>query len=346
MGKHEAAFGYHYDGYNLTQTTYNTNLWQYGDPTTLSGRSAGRTQTQAIYLQDAWKFYPDWTLTLGGREEMWRAFDGMNTNTKGTLRYPQRYDLEFSPKASLAYQVIPELNTRFSFGKAYRFPTVNEMFQQVTNATSVIVNNPSLVPEQVMSYEWTNEVTLNGDVYRISLFEEDRRNALFSQTDTTVSPNVTQIENVGLVRFRGVEAAIDAHDVVLKGLDFQGNVTFAKSRILSDPQSPAVLGKNWPRIPDWRAKAVTTYHVNDDLTYSIGIRYAGRTYQSLNNADINPDTYGGISTYFVTDMRATYKITDQVTFDLGVDNANDYHYYVSPHPYPQTTFFGELKFDY
>ncbi len=42
-----------------------------------------------------------------------------------------------------------------------------------------------------------------GTISGLSLFQEDRHNALFSQTDTSVSPNITQIENITSARFRG-----------------------------------------------------------------------------------------------------------------------------------------------
>ena len=42
----------------------------------------------------------------------------------------------------------------------------------------------------------------------------------------------------------------------------------------------------------------------------------------------------------------TYKVQKNWTVAFGVDNIGDYKYYVSPHPYPQRTFFGEMRYDY
>ena len=41
----------------------------------------GETQTGALWLQDAWKIVSNVKLTLGGRLEDWRAFDGFNLNS-------------------------------------------------------------------------------------------------------------------------------------------------------------------------------------------------------------------------------------------------------------------------
>jgi iron complex outermembrane receptor protein len=348
-GKHEVSFGYHIDVYKLDQLTYATNNWQGGNDTSLSSSSVGQTQTQGLYVQDAYKFLPDWTLTVGARDEFWTASNGTNYNASDTPKtaiYPSRSQENVSPKASLAYEVIPPLTERFSVGQAYRYPTVNELFQAVTTGSTLVVNDPNLKPEQVMSYDWTSEYTVNRYSGRVSLFQEDRRNALFSQTDTTVTPNLTQVENVDKVRIRGVELAGQATDVGITGFDLMGSVTYTHSETLADAQYPTAIGKNWPRIPDWRAKLVAVYHQNDDLTYSAGLRYAGKSYSTLNNADTNGDVYGGISSYLTADLRVNYKLGNGFTAALGVDNATDDKYFVSPHPYPQVTLFSEVKYDY
>lgn len=346
LGHHEVSFGTHFDEYELKQNTWNTSLWTSPTAMSLAGISNGNTREEALYLQDVWALLPKWTLTLGGRQEFWQAFDGLNTNTSGTFVYPSRSAQDFSPKASLAYQVRPDLLLRASLGEAYRFPTVTEMFQQVTNSQSIIVNSPNLKPEQAMSYELTGEYTFGRSKARLSLFDEDRWYALFSQTDTTVVPNVTQIENVGKVQFRGIEAALQSNDVFIMGLDLGGSITLTDSRILSDYQSPIVVGGNWPRIPRWRARATALYHPNEKLSVAVGLRYASGAYSLLNNTDFNHDTYGGISSYIVADARVTYKMTPNWSMAFGVDNVGSYKYYVSPHPYPQRTLFAELRYDY
>ena len=346
-GQHEISFGYHIDGYKLDQYTYNTSIWQSGSDGSLNSASLGQTQTQAVYLQDAYRFLPKWTLTLGARDEYWSAFDG--SNTKGTavpVLYSDRSQNNVSPKASIAYDVAPPLTERFSFGQAYRYPTVTELFQQVSSGSSYALNDPNLKPEEVMSYDWTSEYTVNHNTGRISLFQENLHNALISQTDTTVTPNVTQTENVNKALMRGVEAAFRTSDLFIHGFDLMGSVTYTNAIISSDAQYALATGKEVPRIPKWRSTLLAVYHQNEDLTYSVGARYAGHTHSTIANSDVSTDSYGAISPYLVLDSRVSYKLGNGFTASLGVDNATDEHYFVSPHPFPQITAFSELKFDY
>ena len=91
---------------------------------------------------------------------------------------------------------------------------------------------------------------------------------------------------------------------------------------------------------------MATYRQDDRLSYSLGYRFASGAFSTLLNTDVNHGVYGGISAYGVLDAKVNYKITRQITASVGVDNMTDDHYYVSPHPYPQTTGFVGLKYDY
>lgn len=92
-------------------------------------------------------------------------------------------------------------------------------------------------------------------------------------------------------------------------------------------------------------KAVATYHQGSHLSYSLAARYSGRQYNTLDNSDSNPDTYGAASKFFVMDVKVNYKFADRMTASLGIDNLNNYKAYVF-HPYPQRTGYLQLKYDY
>ncbi len=48
----------------------------------------------------------------------------------------------------------------------------------------------------------------------------------------------------------------------------------------------------------------------------------------------------------MVDGKINYKVDQQWTVALGVNNLFSYKYYVNPNPYPQRTLFATLKFDY
>jgi len=350
---HTIDFGYHIDDYTLHSDTNNTADWSVGHKGTLFGTSRGETTTQAIYLQDKWQLDTKWALTLGARQEHWEASNGRNQTTTGagfqTSEYKDKSDNKFSPKISISFEPQPAWGFRASVGQAYRFPTVSELYQQVTSGTSLVENNPDLKTEEVISGEFTAERRFESGLVRASLFTENKYDALVSQTIPTgpscLGTQCTFIQNVDHIRTRGIELSTEWQDVMVHGLDLLGSVTLTEAEILRNDANPSIEGNKPLRIPKSMIKAVATYHQGNNLTYSLGARYSGRQYNTLDNSDINPNTFGGVSKFFIMDVKANYKFEEKFTASVGVDNLNNYKAYAF-HPYPQRTGYLQLKFDY
>ncbi len=357
---HTLDVGYHFDQYELRSDVYNTDDWSVGLNGTLKSAAQGDTSTQAVYLQDKWQMDPKWALTLGGRAEHWAASNGQNaTSAINTVSYADRSANKFSPKLSLSFEPEPAWGFRASYGQAYRFPTVAEMFQLLQNGSPVyyVASNPDLKPEQVRAGELTAERRFANGLLRVSLFYEDKYDALISQTFTINSAipydtgicsktgGCVFIQNVDHIRTQGVEMSAQWQDVLVHGLDLQGSATFTDAEVLANAGAPSTVGNKPTRIPKAMFKLVSTYHQGNNLSYSLAARYSGRQYTNLSNTDVNPDTYGGASNFFVLDTKVNYKFADRFTASIGMDNINNCKSYVA-HPYPQRTTYLQAKFDY
>ncbi|NVH73106.1 TonB-dependent receptor [Paraburkholderia sp. JPY432] len=342
LANHALSFGYHYDNYFVDNQTYNTLAWRDGDATSFANAFTGKTQTQALYAQDAWRFLPRWKLVYGVRYEGWQAYDGAQSLPGTTIAYSDASERHFSPKASLSFDVSDDLTLRASIGRAYRFPTASELFQGQINGSAIVNNNPHLQPEDDLSKELSAEWAHWNGVFRLSLFQDDVKNTIFSQTDTTVIPNVTNFQNIGKVRSRGVETSYSGEDVFVRGLDLLASVAYTQSKILENAQNPASVGKYFYRIPLWRANLAATYHFDARAALTLAARYSGRQYNTLTNTDTNPNVFGGTSTYTVADAKFTFKPTKLSELGIGVDNLFDARYFVY-HPYPGRTFYVEAK---
>ncbi len=241
---------------------------------------------------------------------------------------------------------MPAWGFRAAFGKAYRFPTVTELFQQITDNNTIVTNNPNLKPEEIYSAEITAERRFVNGLARASLFREDRYDALISQTNiSSVGSSSTYIQNVDHVRIHGIELATEWNNIMIPKLDVLANATLIDSEILKNDAAPSFINKNLPRIPRQLYKAVATYRVSEDFTMSLAARYSGRQFIQLDNSDINPETYQGASRFLFVDAKANYKFKDRWTASLGVDNIFNDQAFVH-HPFPQRTGYAQIKFDY
>ncbi|UHL63410.1 TonB-dependent receptor [Paralcaligenes sp. KSB-10] len=342
-GAHWITVGYHFDRYHLDDQVFNTDDWQTGGMQAPKNAFLGSTATQAVYAQDAWKFASKWTLTTGLRAESWRAYSGARSAGDASVGYGSRHETHYSPKASLAYAATDDLTLRASVGRAYRFPTVSELFQGSLSGLSIVNNDPNLKPESTLSKELAADWYTDSGLFHLALFQDDVKDTLYSQTDTTVIPNITNIENIDRIRNRGIEISYQGENVAVAGLDLSAGVGYTRSKILENSRSPETEGNNFPRVPLWRINAVATYHFTQQTALTLAGRYSGRQYNTLANTDINPDTYGGSSSFMVFDAKLRYQVSSRIEASLGVDNLFDKRAYIY-HPYPGRTIFAELKF--
>lgn len=340
-GRHALALGFHRNEYQLSNPVYPLG----GSNAAPSQNVFGKTRLQAWYLQDEWQLAERWLLTLGARYEDWSAFEGGQRIDEVAVDYAGRSDRALSPKASLAYVPGHDWKIRLSAGRGVRFPTVSELFQGTNRAGAIIVNDPDLKPECSDALDFTVERMLAWGKLRASLFQDDVRDSIFSQTNITVTPNVTNVQNVDRVRTRGVETAFSLALPAIEALTFDGSLAYARAKILENDNFPVSVGKLWPRIPEWRGNLQTVWRPTQRWLASLGVRYSGRMFGGLENDDINPDTYGGVSRFTMLDARVAYTTAGKVEFALGVDNLTDQRAYQF-HPYPRRTAFVEARWSF
>jgi iron complex outermembrane receptor protein len=373
-GAHEMSFGIHGDRYRLENPVYASTVWNATSSTgagALYSSGIGETRTGALWLQDAWKLAPNLKLTLGGRLENWRALDGFNLNTTttgagvitsvATINQPSLTSTNFSPKASVSFDPSKDWNITASFGEAYRYPTVTELYQNLTVGGVATFANPLLKPEHDLTGEFSVERKWTDGRVRLTLFAERTDNAIISQTNlvtnpvTAVQTPTTVISNVDAIRMQGVEVSAEKDNVLVKGLQLFGSVTYVDSEILADASwagvnpltnaKTTVVGKRVPYVPDWRAKVGATYRPNESWAYTVAARYSGKQYSTLDNTDIIPHVYGAFDNFFVVDMKIHYNATKNFAFDFGIDNLFNQQYFLF-HPFPGRTYVLAAKYTF
>ncbi|HTI67689.1 MAG TPA: TonB-dependent receptor [Caulobacteraceae bacterium] len=348
-GPHQVSFGAHQDRFKLDNPRYAAADWISGSPGALTVNARGRTETQALWAQDAWAVADTVKLTLGARWEHWRAFDGFNYSLSPALSVtqPEKSSWRVSPKASLAWRPSAPWLFKASLGEAYRFPTVTELYQTVTTGAVLSVPNPNLRPERARSGELSVQRDLGAGSLRLSAFGEQISGALISQ-GAPLLPGSTAlfnfVQNVDRVSSRGVELVLERYRM-LKTVEVSASAAWVDSKIDRDAAFPAAVGKRTPQVPRWRATVTATWRPGDRLALSVAARYSGRVFGTIDNTDTVGHTYQGFDGYFVVDARASYQLDRHWNAAVGVDNLNSDKYFLF-HPFPQRTVVAELKYSY
>ena len=341
---HDLHGGAHYDGFTLKSRRFATDDWIDGPAGALTQESTGDTRTLALWAEDHWTISPAFMLTMGARYEWWKAYDGRNFNAAPALDVdqPSRTAQGLSPKVSLRWEPAHRWSVNLSAARALRFPTVSELYQAISTGPTISIPNPDLRPEKANSAELAVERTLRGGSIRISLFREGIKDALIAQSAPL--NNSTQlfnyVQNIGRVRTNGAELAIEKRNLV-PHFDLSASVTFADTKIVSDPTFPAAEGKMIPQVPRRKATIVATWRPTDRLSLTGAARYSSRMFGTVDNSDVVGHTFQGFEGYFVADARAVYRLTPKIDIAAGVENLTDERYFLF-HPFPGRTFTAEL----
>src|SRR3546814_12738717 len=102
-------FGLNTNLYETDQRVVDTVDWRATAGGTLRTRTFGRTRTIGAFVEDAIHLGPETLLTLGARQDWWRAYDGGLTGRAGA-GYATRF---YAARAHSAF--IPKLPLRHAF---------------------------------------------------------------------------------------------------------------------------------------------------------------------------------------------------------------------------------------
>jgi iron complex outermembrane receptor protein len=353
-GAHVVDVGVQVDSGQLNYKVSNiSGNWISDGAGSLSSQIGGKTQLQSLFAQDTWNFAPRWKAVLGLRAEQWSASDGYTaygtagSGSTGNKSYDRRDEFYLSPKAALYHQVAADTIYKASVGRAVRMPTLSELYGATSTTSSQYINDPNLKAEDSLTTEFSREKDLGNGLLRLTLFAEETKNSIYSQSTTVENGSIlSRVTNVDRILTKGLELVYMGMDVATRGLDVSTSVTYANSIIIDNTgyvtTAGDTIGKWQPNIPQWRATALANYRVDEQWNVAAGARYSGPQYRTLNNADINGFTYQGVSEFFTTDLRVRYKVDKHWVASFGIDNLNNYQYW-NFHPYPQRNYNFELK---
>lgn len=350
-GEHVVDFGAQQDSYKLRYLTSNiAGNWLTDVAGTVTSEVGGRTQLQSLYVQDAWRFAPDWRAVLGLRAERWSATQGLTRfSASSHLAFAERSENHLSPKAALSRKISDDVFVKYAVGRAVRMPTVNELYGATSTTNSQYINDPYLRPEKSWTQELSYEQNLDKTQWRVTAFAEDTQDGIYAQS--VVDPvadnkTISRVQNVDRIHTLGLEGAFTVQGLILAGLDLTGSVTYADSAVVANRgfvMTPGdTIGKQQPNIPKWRATLLAAYRWNAAWTSTAAVRYSGQQFRTLNNSDVNGYAYMGVSSFTTIDVRARWQITPQLSAAFGIDNLNNDKYW-NFHPYPQRSYTAELK---
>lgn len=347
--------GVRYETYELNFNIYDSDNYQNAEKTLVEDSSGGETAISAFFTQMNWKISDAWDLALGARYEKFNSKNGYYSDDDGAtpqldlVATPNTSDSQISPKFSLGYEPNDRWVLRYSLAKAYRFPIVEELFSQYQAYNAISEANPELKPENGLHHNIMLDYSLGQGYLRVNLFSENIKDVIESQSETITSgPNtgvsVRTFVPIDEVETKGIEFIANQYDMFFENFDLRFNLTWTDSKIVKNDPDPSIEGNVYPRMPEWRANLLSTYHVNDRWDISANLQYASDSFGRNDNTDTEDNVYGAQDGYTRTGLKTSYKVTEQFKLGAGIDNLSNEIDYVA-HPWPGRTVYLNFSYD-
>jgi len=202
--------------------------------------AGGRQRTEGLFLEDVVRASSRLSLTLGSRFDLWT-----NDQTGGD----ERDESAFSPRASLLFQATERWAWTASAYRAFRAPTLNELYRAFRVGDILTLANPDLEAERLTGGEtgalWTGpngHLTARGTVFWMNV-EQTIANVTLSTQPGLIT---RQRQNLGRTRSRGLEAEAAAR---AGRFDLSAGYLFADATVESAPAQRDLEGLRLPQVP-------------------------------------------------------------------------------------------------
>lgn len=302
---------------------------------TRNNAAGGRQRIVGLFGEDLIRI-KNWTVILGARVDDWNNFNASSictavagTCTSPSALFPSRSDLAFSPRLSVLRSLSHNVSVTASIYRAFRAPTLNELYRTFRVANVLTLNNPFLNAERLTGAEaGVNVTTLDRKLdLRETFFWSDIVDPIENvTTDPTASPVLRQKQNLGRIRSRGVE--LDGAVHVNREIQISAGYAFTDAMVVNYtvPESEiSLIGNNVAQVPrnvfTWEAR----YWNPSRLMLSVQGRFIG------NQFDDDQNKYP-LGRFYTMDLQIGRSLTRNVELFAAAENLLDERYKVANTP--------------
>jgi iron complex outermembrane receptor protein len=321
LDDHVITAGFDYkNSYADNENTYPTGKTKFTE---------GSQDYYGIFAQDEWFVNDRFILNLGGRVDYYKNHSGEvhdEVNNFDRIHSNETFT-SFSPKIGAVYHASKDTSVRGSIGKAFRAPTLRDLYGDYVSYGRVYAGNANLDPETVISYEIGVDQKIGKGNLNVALYRSDAKDFIYSIEPTDPSStNYKEKINVGEVEIKGIE--VEADYPLTDMWKVFANYTYNKSKIKKFKENSALEGKYLTYAPKNKA-SVSIEYINPNF---INITATGRYESKRYKDDMNTESkaYAGYTLY---DLMLTKRITKNIQLQVSVNDLFDTgfeEYYQSP----------------
>jgi len=277
----------------------------------------GKTMTTALYAFDTIELTPQWLLNGGLRFEHYRTETNGATLTGGVLVPTTLSDSDnlLSWKVGAVYKPAPNGSIYAAYATSLTPPGSANF---ALSGTANNANNPALDPQETENYEIGTKWDLLNERLSLAAALFRTENSKQASYDDALQPM-----QIGAPRVQGVELSLVGQ--ITNFWQITAGITKLDAKAIDQQNATGTVTQGVRWTPDLTATLWTSYTLGS-FTLGGGARYVSDQERVIT---ANPAPANGLSeipSYWVADMMAAYKLSDQINLRLNVYNLFDKEY--------------------
>lgn len=295
--------------------------------------AGGRERTTGVFGQDIIRITNRFIATVSARVDRWSNFDALSTTqplaAPGPARvtlFDDRDETAFSPRLSLLYKLTDNFSLTASGYRAFRAPTLNELYRSFRVGNVFTLANENLRAERLAggeagahAYAFNRRLNIRGAFF----WSEVTRPVANVTLSVTPALITRRRENLGRTRSRGLEVEAEAR--VTSDVFISGGYQFVDATVLEFPANTALEGLLIPQVP----RHQFTFQARYSNPRIITLGFQGRAIGSQFDDDRNQFA---LDKFFTLDLLASRRIKGGVEVFGAVENVFNERYDIGRTP--------------
>ena len=305
------------------ETTFNNGR------TTAFVDAGGRQRSLGLFASDSVRF-GSWSFTAGGRVDRWVNNDGFSDRVPvvgipALNRFLDRSETAFSPRLTILKRFDNGVSIGGSVYRAFRAPTLNELYRNFRVGNVVTNANANLNAERLTGGEFGAGIQPLGErlFIRGNFFWSDIDDSIANVTLSTTPALITrQRQNLGAIRARGFELSTVSR--FNRHWEVAGEYLLTDSTVLRFPANRTLEGLLVPQIP--------RHQVNFQLSYTNGGWVAGAQGRFVGKQFDDDQNTLPLQRFFTLDAQISRSISEKLRLFVAFQNLTGSRYEISSTP--------------
>jgi outer membrane receptor protein involved in Fe transport len=293
--------------------------------------AGGRQRRAGFFVQDLVALSRRWQLAASLRYDTWRDSSAgivQRTLATGAIQprfFAPRTENAWNPRISLLFRPSEPLSLRASAYRAFRAPTLNELYREFRVGDALTRANEALTSERLTGGEAGATWSLTGrTLVRLTGFWTETANPVVNVTESITPSLITrQRRNLGRTRSRGLEAEAELR--LTSTLRLTAGYLLADATVLDAPQDPLLTGRQIPQVPRHQFTWQLAYANPRLLSAALQFRASGQQFDDDRNLLPLPR-------FALLDLSASRPLRRGLDLFLAVQNLFDVRYAVARTP--------------